>query len=448
MPFQACPEKESMAQKQIRWLLDELPALQSEGVIDDAAANRLRRHYASQAGQSRNLALTAFGILGGTLVGLGIILLLAHNWADLSRATRTALAFAPLGVSLLLAGWMLAAGKTATAWRETVGLFWMLSIGAAIALVAQTYHIPGDAERFILTWMLLSLPVIYLLHATGPALAYLAGVTYWAVDAHGGGGHSAGYWVLAALLLPHAVAAFRANAYSSRAALLGWAYSIALCVATGFTLEKVMPGLWILVYAGLFACLYLAGTFWFDEAPTFWQRPFRAMGSFGTVGLALMLTYRWPWTSIGWRFYRAHESIVPLVALLDYVWAVALPVAAIVLLVGSIRRGKAHALSLGAIPIVAAVGFSLAAAAGREVGATLLFNAYLLVAGLAQLVHGLRRNQIGTVNGGLFILFAVILLRFFDAGMGFIARGIVFVALGAAFLLANLFLARRKGAAA
>ncbi len=436
-----------MGLNHIQWLLGELPALQREGVIDDPAADRLRRHYAAQTKPGRNWALTAFGILGGTLIGLGILLLLAHNWADLSRVTRTALAFAPLVASLGLAGWVLAAGKTSAAWRESVGLFWMLSVGTSIALVAQTYHIPGDAGRFALTWMLLTLPIVYLLQSTGPALVYLAGITFWATDAQNGGGHSAGYWLLAALLLPHTISAFRANAYSLRASLLGWGYALAFCVATGITLEKVMPGLWIMVYAGLFACLYLAGTFWFDDTPSFWQRPFRAVGSFGAIVLALMLTYRWPWNSIGWRFYRVHESIHPWAVLLDYVWAVALPVAAIALLVASVRRGKAHAIWLGALPIVAVAGYSLAAGGDRIAAATLLFNAYLLAVGLAQLIHGLRRSRLGTVNGGLFVLFALILIRFFDAGLGFIARGLVFVALGIAFLLANLFLARRKGAA-
>ena len=171
-----------MSQKQSRWMLGELPTLLENGVIDGATAERLRRHYETGAGKSRNWALTVFGILGGTLVGLGIILLLAHNWADLSRAARTALAFAPLVAAQLLALWVFRAGKESAAWREGLGLFWTLAVGAAIALVAQTYHIPGDAGRFALTWMLLALPIVYLLNATGPALVYLAGLTFWAGD--------------------------------------------------------------------------------------------------------------------------------------------------------------------------------------------------------------------------------------------------------------------------
>lgn len=435
-----------MSQKQIRWLLGELSTLLDEGVIDGAAAERLRQRYESAAGKSRNWALTAFGILGGLLVGLGIILLLAHNWADLSRAARTALAFSPLVLSQLLAFWILHSRKTSAAWREGVGAFWMLSIGAAIALVAQTYHLPGDAGRFALTWMLLSLPVVYLLNATGPALAYLAGITFWAVDAQSSGGHALGFWPLAALILPHVVAAARGNPYASGPAALFWGLSIALCVAIGVTLEKILPGLWIVIYGSLFAVFYLAGEFWFGDAPSFWQKPFQAIGSAGSVVLAFLLTYAWPWEEIGWRYWRHGPAYCGGAAVLDYALAAALPVAAIALLVGSVRRGKANALFVGSLPILAVLGFALVAQTDRAGGAMALFNLYAFVVGMGLLVRGFRARRIGTVNAGLLVVFALILLRFFDEDLGFVFRGVVFVLLGLAFLAVNLVLARKKGA--
>ena len=45
----------------------------------------------------------AFGILGAVLIGGGIILLLAHNWEQLGRPARVAVAFAPLVLSQALA---------------------------------------------------------------------------------------------------------------------------------------------------------------------------------------------------------------------------------------------------------------------------------------------------------------------------------------------------------
>jgi hypothetical protein len=152
-----------MSQKNVRWLLGELPTLLENGVIDGAAAERLRRHYESAAGPSRNWALTIFGILGGTLVGLGIILLLAHNWADLSRAGRaTALAFARWSPRSCWRCGFSAPARSPPPGAKASACSGRSPSGAAIALVAQTYHIPGDAgRRFAQTWMLLTLPIDY-----------------------------------------------------------------------------------------------------------------------------------------------------------------------------------------------------------------------------------------------------------------------------------------------
>ena len=76
-----------------------------------------------------------------------------------------------------------------------------------------------------------------------------------------------------------------------------------------------------------------------------------------------------------------------------------------------------------------------------------LFNFYVFATGVALLVMGVRRHQLGTVNGGMLILSALVLCRFFDSDLGFVLRGVVFIALGAGFLIANFLLLRRKPAA-
>ena len=102
---------------------------------------------------------------------------------------------------------------------------------------------------------------------------------------------------------------------------------------------------------------------------------------------------------------------------------------------------------IGALPILAILGYALAAQPRGESAAIALFNLYVFVVGLALLVQGFRARRSGTVNLGLVVVFALILLRFFDEDLGFVFRGVVFVLLGLAFLVVNLVLARKKGAA-
>ena len=433
-----------MSQHHRRWFLKEVPSLLAGGVIDADTARRLEAHYTTDE-PGRNWALTVFSILGGSLVGLGIILLLAHNWAELSRATRTALAFAPLILAQALASWRIHSGRDSVAWREGVGLFWTFAIGAAIALVAQTYHIPGDAGRFAMTWMLLTLPVIYLLNASGPALIYLIGLLFWAADTQDGGGAAWVFWPLAALLLPHAYPAIRQNPYGPRAMALLWGGVVALCIATGITLGDLMRHRWVFVYAVLFAVLYLAGENWLADATTAWQRPLRTIGGGGAVVLAFLLTYDWMWDDFIWLFKMNHLPTSHAAILYNLILAL-LAVAVIALLVRSARRGKTHALFIGVLPIMVGLGNFLAHKFGHG-GAICLANLYAFGLGLNLLSRGFRARRIGTVNQGLLLLFTLILLRFWDERFGFVLRGVIFVVLGLAFLSVNLFLARHKKAA-
>ena len=94
-----------------------------------------------------------------------------------------------MAVGQLLALWGILSGRGSTAWREGIAILITAAVAASIALVGQTYHIPGDLGAFLLTWMLLILPLIYLLEASAPCVVYLAGITAWAGYEQGMGGH-------------------------------------------------------------------------------------------------------------------------------------------------------------------------------------------------------------------------------------------------------------------
>ena len=153
--------------RQVRWLYDELPELTAIGVVDGETAAKIRRHYGelSQVPGSK-IALTVFTILGSLLVGVGIILLLAHNWENLSRAVRVVLSFLPLLAAQAIAFHVRRKPAPFRGALEGAGLFLSLAIAASIALVGQTYHIYGDLGNFLLTWGLLILPLIYLFRST------------------------------------------------------------------------------------------------------------------------------------------------------------------------------------------------------------------------------------------------------------------------------------------
>ena len=77
-------------------LRKEITELLNAGVINSETANRINEYYNSKSGTPQNRLVIVFGIFGALLVGLGIILILAHNWDELSRTVKTIIAFIPL----------------------------------------------------------------------------------------------------------------------------------------------------------------------------------------------------------------------------------------------------------------------------------------------------------------------------------------------------------------
>ena len=112
---------------------------------------------------------------GGLLLGAGLLLLVASNWADIPRLARVAIAIAAV-VTIQGAGYGL---KYRTAYHRTGATFLLLgaiAYGGAIFLVAQTYNYSLDDPSLLLLWFLPTLPMAYLVRSPGiAALGILVG---------------------------------------------------------------------------------------------------------------------------------------------------------------------------------------------------------------------------------------------------------------------------------
>ncbi|MBI2432514.1 MAG: DUF2157 domain-containing protein [Candidatus Hydrogenedentes bacterium] len=434
-----------MKRKHILWLYEELPNLVSAGVLSAEGAARLRQYYGDAGEQvRRNYALAVCAALGAALIGLGIILLFAHNWENLSRPARTVLSFTPLVLGQLIAGWTLLRRPDSVPWREGSGIFLMAGVGAAIALIGQTYHISGDLGAFLFTWMLLSLPIVYVLGAVVPGAFYWIGLTWWAGFVQSEGGQVVLFWPLAALMGPYLWKVARDNPYGPRAILLGWVLALCLCVATGITLERSLPGLWTVIYCALFATMYLLGAYAFGGAPAFWQRPLEVVGAAGIAVVSLMLTFREPWREVGWNYYRSSAGYHAWAAVQDYLLASGLLAASALLLVLVYRERRLEKIPFGVAGVVALVVYATIAAELPESFALAIFNVYLFALGLITLFSGLLSRHLPTLNWGLLLVSTLIIARFFDVDLSFTARGIAFILVGIGFLAANLVV-RRTG---
>ena len=192
-----------MNKKSIAELYQDLPELVNQGIISSEAAERIKKHYGPlDEPQGTRTLLLVFGVFGALLVGLGIILLIAHNWDQLTRLSRLTISVALLVACQVAAGLTLWFKGESRIWRESASALHMLAIGATLALVGQTYHLTGDTDMFVLTWMLLSLPLMYLMRASSVSVMFIAGVTFWCTNTYSQPERQF-IWVLLALALPY-----------------------------------------------------------------------------------------------------------------------------------------------------------------------------------------------------------------------------------------------------
>ncbi|MFH1768517.1 MAG: DUF2157 domain-containing protein [Candidatus Omnitrophota bacterium] len=426
----------------IRWLYQELPSLVREGVLSDDAAQRIKQYYGDVGSKNKiQLALTIFAIIGAIWIGLGIILLFAHNWDMLSRLQRTLLAFLPTIISSGFVCFAVIKNKQSVAMREGFGILNMICVGATISLITQIYNISGDISSFLIAWMLITVPLVYLLSASLPALFYLICITLWAGMSQYEAGQAVLFWPLSAIIMPYYIKNVikRPNASQWLSAAIFLCYTVAI----GLCLEQVLPGLWILVYSAYFAAMYLTGTWWSDKVSSLWTVPFRKLGIIAIVVLAHILSSYWPWENIGWYNYHKSVQYVSWAGLFDYVVLIVAAFFAVYFLIQTVKRRKDFEAAFGAIPIVAVFGLALGGGGKHSHLSGWLFSAYLLSLGVISILTGVRERRLGITNIGILIVAMVIFSRFMEFEIGIITRAVVFIFAGACFLAANVALSKK-----
>ncbi len=435
-----------MSKKAVSWLYREIPKLVAKGILTPQAARKLREYYPEAKSPGKKwFLLIVCGVTGALLIGLGIISLFAHNWEELSRGVRAVLSFMPLIIGQGLLAWVLVKRPKSDALKESTATFLTLMVGASIALISQTYNIPGSASGFTLTWMLLILPLVYLAKSSIPALIYLIGITTWSGFFWDNPLKAILFWPLAALIIPHFIGISDRATHRVRTTLLSLAMVICFCIAAGSTLGRAWQGSWTIIYASIYAIFYFIGSGTFSGQHRVWHWPFRFGGMLGIIILSFMFTYKGIWEAANYagKYGFGGKPLSGLAAWPDYLITFALVVVAIYFFVSYLKQKDKLKILLGVMPVLTIFAFLISPQ--TAIFPSLLFNLYLLTFSISYIVIGFRDNALGVVNIGALILAFLIIARFFDSDINFIIKGLVFIFTGCGFLATNLMLMRRKG---
>ena len=446
----------SINRRAVRWLRGQLPELVAAGVISSESAGAIERHYGPVESRS-NFGFVVLATVGSALVGAGIILLIAHNWDELSRATRTVIAFLPLLVAQAFVVFVLMRRDESRPWREAVAVFDVAAVATAISLISQTYQIQGSFSDFMETWLLLSIPIVYLLRTTFGAVVYVIGTMVWLFSRetflvrHS---NPMLFWILLLLAIPYFLIRFRENRESRETATISIALIVAAVFGVGFTADFAKSDLGGIAFAGLLTAIYLAGMKFFPRE----DGRLHVSALLGGIGIgvtAIVLSFESSWhmtREFNWSERTAMQNVA-------LAMEVACPLSAIALAALDVARRRFQFSLIAALfPIVTAIIWGVASLCqpghaeslyrtNCSFAAAAVMNVYALWLGIDILARGIRTNSIARANFGLLLLVALAFSRFFDSDLSFVTRGVGFILVGAGFLVANILLFKKRATA-
>lgn len=418
----------------------DLPELIKVGLISQDTADRIREYYDSRNGSSTNRLFIVFGIIGAILIGLGVILILAHNWDEFSRSVKTILAFLPLFIGQALCVFSLIKRQDSLAWRESSAAFLFFAIGASISLISQIYNIPGSLSSFLLTWMLLSLPVIYIMRSSILSLLYLVGITYYACESGYWtypSSESYLYWLLLILALPHYYFLYRDKPASNFMIFHNWIVPLSVIITLG-TVASSTEEFMFIAYISLFGLFYMIGeTNFFSQQKTF-NNGFGILGSLGTMVLLLTLSFDWFWESLR-KHYIGFDKIIASPEF--YAALIVTLLAAVLLYFTQKNKSLVNIKPLAVAFILFIIAFIIGMTSSVAV---LIINIVVFVIGILTIREGVNKDHLGILNYGLLIITALVICRFFDTDLSFVFRGILFMSVGAGFFAMNYYMLKTR----
>ncbi len=417
-------------------LLNELPELIKNQVISEDIALKIRQYYLSKQSDGPNRLFTVFGVLGSLLVGLGIILIMAHNWDEFTRPVKTIFAFLPLVLGQLFAGYSILKKKSTT-WKEASGTFLFFAVGSSIALVSQIYNIPGDLSSYILTWIVLCLPLVYLLKSNAVAILHIVFSTFYACNL-GYGYESIGetpwlYLLLIAFLLPHYLQLLKHRPEANITSIFNWLLPLSLIITLGVFVEQ-NDDFGYLMYVILFGLFYNIG-----KIPSFDDQKLRRngyliFGSVGTVIMLLLTSFNWIWEfSMTKNEFLSQEFYIALI-----LFCLALAV-----LIYSYSKQWVKRFNLFHFVFIIFTLLFFVGMADNLIP-TILVNILIFALGLVTIKIGTDKFHFGILNYGLLIITALVVCRFFDTDLSYVIRGLLFVSVGLGFFLTNYVMLKRK----
>lgn len=431
-----------------RWLLEQLPQWECDGLLTADAARILRGRHVVDTSQP-GLAQIVMGSLGAILIGTGLIAVIGYNWDDFSRSVRLLFAFLPLLLAQFFSFRVLQRGDAFATWvRETAALLQTFATGACIALVSQIYNLGGEWPDFLFWWFLLSLPLTWVLRSHSVAIFYLITTAIWSVNQIEVGrpwqDSPLIYPVLLLGLLPYWPGWTRNEPISiSFRWIMTLSAIVGMASAAVFVTEKsgdyfhyhFNTFLWLWTLTAATFALFPINQANLHESIS--RKPQVVLGSLWLLGYGVALTYH----------EVSNDSLkgVSLALELPWCWGLLAVLAGFALHAGARRRWAVLAIaSVALLPLISLPFIQDKGESGSSL-LSWLATLHLSVIGITLIVLDFIGRR-GASRLGALLLCVLIIARMADSHFSLLAKGVAFIAVGVAFLAFNFFMSRHQKA--
>lgn len=417
-------------------LQKELSTLLSRGLITADQYTAIDQYYATKKDQKRDTLTLIFAAIGAILVGLAIILILAHNWDNLTLAARLVISFVPLLLAQILSGFTLLKKSEHVIWRETSSILLFFAVGASIALVSQIYNITDSNGSFFLAWVALCIPVIYVMRSSSMSLLCILGISFYHLSyAYRNSDLVADftYYVYLLAIIPYYLQLIRNQPMSNSTYIHHWVLALSLTICTPAVIYETTTALPLLYMAMMTLFYNLGESKTFKSIPT-WANAYKVIGAIGIVITLFVSSFRAIWTDISLDF-----DVKKLLLSREFLLTTLYTIAAGYLYIKNQKFKFSHFVDFYLILAPFAVIFFI-----NDFYPHIWINLMVLALGINTIMVGVRNEHLGLLNFGLLIIAALILGRFFDTNASYLIRGLVFAVLGISFFLANFLMLKNQ----
>jgi uncharacterized membrane protein len=397
-----------------KWMRHEGQKWVEEKIITSDQLDRIVSRYSNSKEQNKFTGILP--VLASILIAIGILSFIASNWGEIPPLVRLSL------LIVIMASFYLTGERFIKKGNEILGtslnLLGIVTFGASIILLGQTFHLTAVDARLFVFW---SLPAVYYLFRDRHKLFFLLLIVLTIGGQLYNMGEFNSFSYLLFLLFLISVGGF-VFLYPRRQETLLFTLGVSVQVLL-FIIVEDLNLLWFFLFG--FA-LYTAGL-WVDK-PVF-KQSFNRIGSLIGFGFAygLYFTLTNEFTS---------EFELPNAALY-------LPLLMVIIGFAIIGKRKENLfLYLWELLIFVPFFYLVKAADSLMVG--LLYLVVMFVYSGFMLAEGYRNENRSQINFGIVLFLLVCLMGYFNLAWDFMPKSVFFLLGGILLFILNAFLQRKK----